>query len=92
MQFPLQKSHAHRVCKDVRIYFDLRNDPLIYYRLSGTPDKKTNIEKKLIFIVFTPLKLFQTDYYAFNVNDILQSPSVYKIIISRFEVNIMGFF
>lgn len=55
MQFPLQKSHAHRVCKDVRIYFDLRNDPLIYYRLSGAPDKKPNIgKKKMIFIVFTP--------------------------------------
>lgn len=91
MQFPLQKSHAHRVCKDVRIYFDLRNDPLIYYRLSGAPDKKTNIEKNDFHCIY-PLKLFQTDYYAFNVNDILQSPSIYKIIISRFEVNIMGFF
>lgn len=54
MQFPLQKSHAHRVCKDVRIYFDLRNDPLIYYRLSGAPDKKTNIEKKWFSLYLPP--------------------------------------
>lgn len=54
MQFPLQKSHAHRVCKDVRIYFDLRNDPLIYYRLSGAPDKKPNIGKKRWFSLYLP--------------------------------------
>lgn len=56
MQSPLQKSHAHRVCKDVRIYFDLRNDPPIFYRLSGAPDKK-NIEKDDFDCIY-PLKLF----------------------------------
>lgn len=56
MQSPLQKSHAHRVCKDVRIYLDLRNDPPIFYRLSGAPDKK-NIEKDDFDCIY-PLKLF----------------------------------
>lgn len=55
MQSPLQKSHAHRVCKDVRIYFDLRNDPPIFYRLSGAPDKK-NIEKRW-FWLYLPLEI-----------------------------------